>query len=54
MLEMREIKTTIISLLKENKVLNNVILEKDRIIEELMYKVEQLESDLEYSKVKVE
>ena len=51
MLDMKKIKETIFSLLTQNKVLKNVIFEKNRVIEELMYKVEQLENDLEYSKV---
>jgi len=49
--DMKEIKTTITSLLFQNTILKNVISEKDRIIEELMYKVENLQNDLEYSKV---
>ena len=51
MKDMKEIKTTITSLLFQNTILKNVISEKDRIIEELMYKVENLQNDLEYSKV---
>jgi len=51
MLDMKKIKETIASLSAQNKVLKNVIFEKNRVIEELMYKVEQLESDLEYGKV---
>lgn len=51
MINMKEIKTIITSLLTQNKILKNVILEKDRIIKELMDKVEDLQNDLEYSKV---
>lgn len=51
MINMKEIKTIITSLLTQNNILKNVISEKDRIIEELMYKVEDLQNDLEYSKV---
>lgn len=51
MKDMNEIKSTIIILSKENKFLKSINNEKDKIIEELMYKVEQLENDLEYSKV---
>ena len=51
MKDMNEIKSTIIILSKENMFLKSINNEKDRIIEELMYKVEQLENDLEYSKV---
>lgn len=51
MKDIKEIKIVITSLLSENKTLKNVIFEKDRIIEDLMYKVENLQNDLEYSKV---
>lgn len=40
---MKDIKTTIVSLLNQNNILKNIIYEKVRIIEELMYKVEQLD-----------
>ena len=51
MKDIKEIKTVIISLISENNILKNVLSEKDRIIEELMNKVEDLQNDLEYSKV---
>ena len=51
MKDMNEIKSTIVTLSKENRLLKSLNNEKDRIINELMYKVEQLENDLEYSKV---
>jgi len=51
MKDIKEIKTVISSLLLENKILKNVLSEKDRIIEELMNKVDDLQNDLEYSKV---
>lgn len=51
MKDIKEIKTVISSLLLENKILKNVVSEKDRIIEELMNKVDDLQNDLEYSKV---
>ncbi len=51
MKDIKEIKTVITSLISENNILKNVISEKDRIIEELMNKVEDLQKDLEYSKV---
>ena len=51
MKDMNEIKTTIITLTKENNFLKSLNNEKDRVINELMYKVEQLEKDLEYSNV---
>lgn len=49
--DIKEIKTVISSLLLENNILKNVVSEKDRIIEELMNKVDDLQNDLEYSKV---
>lgn len=51
MKDIKEIKTVISSLSLENKILKNVLSEKDRIIEELMNKVDDLQNDLEYSKV---
>ena len=51
MKDMNEIKTTIITLTKENNFLKSLNNEKDRVINELMYKVEQLEKNLEYSNV---
>jgi len=50
-MDMKEIKNIIISLLSQNNLLKNVISEKDKIIEELMYKIDDLQNDLEYSKV---
>jgi len=49
-MDMKEIKNIIISLLSQNNLLKNVISEKDKIIEELMYKIDDLQNDLEYSK----
>ena len=51
MRDMNEIKSTIITLSKEKEFLKSLNIEKYRIIDELMYKVEQLENDLEYTKV---
>ena len=51
MRDMNEIKSTIITLSKEKEFLKSLNIEKYRIIDELMYKVEQLENDLEYIKV---
>ena len=41
----------IISLLTQNNILKNIINEKDKIIEELINKKQDLQNDLEYSKV---
>jgi len=51
MKDFKEIKIIITSLILDNNMLKNVITDKDRIIEELMNKVEDLQNDLEYSKV---
>ncbi len=48
---LKEIKNIISSLIYENKLLTSINREQQRIIDELMYKNEQLENDLEYSKV---
>jgi len=50
MKDIKEIKTVISSLLLENKILKNVVSEKDRIINELMDKVDELENELDYKK----
>ena len=50
MKDINEIKTVISSLLFENKILKNVVFEKDRIINELMDKVDELENELDYKK----
>ncbi len=51
MKDIKEIKTIISSLNTKNKQLTLINIEKDRIINELMDKIEKLENDLEYSKV---
>lgn len=51
MKELIDSKTVIKDLLNKNKLLYLENLDQKRMIDELMYKVEQLESDLEYSKV---
>jgi len=51
MQDIKEIKRVILSILSENKILKNVVIEKDRIIEELINKVDDLQNDLEYSKI---
>ena len=48
---MKEIRVKINGLVKENKYLRALNKEQQRIIDELMYKVEQLEGDLEYANV---
>ena len=50
MKDIKEIKTVISSLILENKILKNVVSEKDRIINELMDKVDELENELDYKK----
>lgn len=50
-MNLSEIKNIILKISNQNKMLLALVNDKDRIIEELMYKVEQLQSDLEYSKV---
>ena len=49
-MNLKEIKNKLSNLYSQNKLLLSLNKEKDRIIDELMYKIEQLESDLEYSK----
>lgn len=51
MQEMKDIKKIISSLVYNNKLLYSINQEQKRIIDELMYKNEQLESDIEYAKV---
>lgn len=51
MQEMKDIKNIISSLIYNNKLLSSINQEQKRIIDELMYKNEQLESDIEYAKV---
>lgn len=51
MQDLKEIKNTLSSLIYKNKLLTSINREQQRIIDELMYKNEQLESDLEYSNV---
>ena len=51
MKDMKEIRNKISILHNEKLFLKSLNKEKDEIIEKLMYKVEQLENDLEYSKV---
>lgn len=50
MIDLKEIKTIISLLNTKNKELILINIEKDRIIKELMDKVEELENDLEYKK----
>jgi len=50
MKDIKEIKRVILSLLSENKFLKSIIFEKDKIIRELMSKIEDLQNDIEYSK----
>ncbi len=51
MKDMQEIKNKVSILYRENLILKSLNNEKDRIIEELMFKIEKLEEDIEYSKV---
>lgn len=47
---LKEIKTVINSLNTKNKELTLINIEKDKIINELMDKVEELENELDYKK----
>ena len=49
--DLKKIRDNVKGLYLENQLLKSMNKEKDKIIDDLMYKVEQLESDLEYSKV---
>jgi len=51
MINIKEIKAVITTLLTENHLLRNIIFEKDKIIENLMNEVEDLKNDLEYSTI---
>lgn len=51
MQDLKDIKNIISSLIYNNKLLSSINQEQKRIIDELMYKNEQLESDIEYAKV---
>lgn len=48
--DLKEIKTIISSLNTKNKELTLINIEKDRIINELMDKVDELENELDYKK----
>lgn len=50
MADLKEIKTIISSLNTKNKELILINIEKDRIINELMDKVDELENELDYKK----
>lgn len=50
MADLEEIKTIISSLNTKNKELTLINIEKDRIINELMDKVDELENELDYKK----
>ena len=50
MADLKEIKTIISSLNIKNKELTLINIEKDRIINELMDKVDELENELDYKK----
>ena len=50
MINLKEIKTIISSLNTKNKELTLINIEKDRIINELMEKVDEFENDLDYKK----
>ena len=50
MTDLKEIKTIISSLNTKNKELTLINIEKDRIINELMDRVDELENELDYKK----
>jgi len=50
MINLKEIKTVISLLNTKNKQLTLINIEKDRIINKLMEKVDELENDLDYKK----
>lgn len=51
MKDVKEVKSVVTSLLTQNNILNNIISEKDKIIQSLMYEIEDLQETIEYIKV---